>query len=128
MQTAQSPHAYPLASKLSLTRVLLQTSAFCTVISLAIWQLVPAIGQYGFWSNFVHSQAIGLCTASMTVAVSMWAGHSGAKSRLVWFVVLSLISLIGLLLGLTIAAWLLGIPVDFYANPFRDVTTHTVAD
>jgi len=54
-------------TRLSPLIVMAQTAAFCTVIAVILWQFVPQIGQYGFWSSFVHSQAIGLCTAAMAM-------------------------------------------------------------
>ncbi len=97
-------------------RVLLQNFVFCTVIALILWQFVPSVGQYGFFSNFVHAQAIGGSITLLSIGLSRWAKAAGLGN--LWVSVLSLVLAtgLGIVIGLWIAGTVLGLnttPLDF---------------
>lgn len=92
----------------SVLTVLAQNFVFCTVIALLLWQLVPSVGQYGFFNTFVHAQAIGNCIAIPTLAISRFAVKFGYATRWWSIFTIVLITPIGIYLGVVLAAWWLG--------------------
>ena len=118
-------HDMPTArtmTRLSPLMVMAQTAAFCTVIAVILWQFVPQIGQYGFWSSFVHSQAIGLCTAAMAMGSAKSLTRAGIDHPILRVLTMGLVTVVGLILGMLIAAWVLGIPTTAGAYLFNDNT------
>ncbi|MEM7376459.1 MAG: histidine kinase [Pseudomonadota bacterium] len=107
-------------TSLSTPRVLLHTSAFCTVIALVLWLAVPAIGQHGFWAAFVHSQAIGLCTASLVTASMRVLAQRKRDTLALRGLALVAATGVGLICGLTLSAWVLGIPSVAGSHAFED--------
>ncbi|MEM9603212.1 MAG: histidine kinase [Pseudomonadota bacterium] len=103
-------------------RVLLQTSAFCTVIAVVLWLCVPAIGQHGLWASFVHSQAIGLCIATLVTVSMGWLVRRNRDTLAYRGVALALATGLGLVCGLTLSAWVLDIPSTAGSHAFEDST------
>lgn len=117
--------AYDLPNARAMTRlspvmVMAQTAAFCTVIAVILWQFVPQIGQYGFWSSFVHSQAIGLSTAAIAMSSAKGLTRFGMSNPLLRVLTMCLATLLGLIVGMFIAARVLGIPSTAGAHLFND--------
>lgn len=97
-------------TRLSVTTVLVQNFLFCTVIALILWQLVPPVGQYGFFNNFVHAQAIGNSICLLAIALSRLATKFEFGGS--WSVLVSMLLMtpVGVYIGMTLASLLLGLP------------------
>jgi len=90
-------------------RILVQNFVFCTGIALVLWQMVPSIGQYGFFANFVHAQAIGNSITLLAMLFSRLATALGYSNRRANFLSIAAATLLGIFIGLWLAATLLGL-------------------
>ncbi|MEM6986916.1 MAG: histidine kinase, partial [Pseudomonadota bacterium] len=108
------------AMRLSVPRILLHTAAFCTLVAVVLWLGVPAVGQYGFWPCFVHSQAIGLSTASLAVALATWLDKQGIDNKVIYVAAMGTATVVGFYFGMWLAALLLGFSDDTDFQPFDD--------
>lgn len=91
-------------------RVLSQNFVFCTAIAIVLWQFVPAVGQYGFISNFVHAQAIGNSITLLAIAFSRWLNASGYCNSWYGFLSIAMATCLGTVSGVWLAGALLGLP------------------
>jgi len=100
--------------------LLVQNFVFCTVIALILWQMVPSIGQYGFYNNFIHAQAIGNTICALAIASGVFASRLNIVSR--WFTVISvlLITTVGIYAGMALASWWLDLPDSTFRLMERD--------
>lgn len=92
--------------------VLLQNFVFCTAIAFVLWRFVPSVGQYGFFSNFVHAQAIG---GSITLlAITLARASRAAGFSQLWTNILSIgvATVLGVIIGLWLAALILGLDTN----------------
>lgn len=107
--------------------ILLLNFVLCTVIALVLWLVVPAIGQFGFWRIFVHSQAIGNCISLLSILSFSLFCDSRYDTAWVRPLIITVATATGIYLGLHIAHWLLGIPgnpLDFFGG--REELTATL--
>lgn len=97
-------------TSLSAPAILLLNVVLCTVIAVLLWLLVPAIGRFGFWPVFVHSQSIGFSISVFTILGFRLTGQAHNQQTWIRPALVTAGTAIGLSVGLLIAQWLLGIP------------------
>jgi signal transduction histidine kinase len=117
-------------SRLTWPYILLLNLVLCTVIALVLWLVVPAIGRYGYWKVFVHSQSIGNCICLLTIISLNLVGETRFDQPWIRSLVVTIATLAGIFLGMHIAHWLLGIPdspLDFIAGREELTTTLVTA-
>ncbi|OED34133.1 hypothetical protein AB833_32600 [Chromatiales bacterium (ex Bugula neritina AB1)] len=95
--------------------ILLQNFVFCTVIALVLWLMVPSLGQYGFYNNFVHAQAIGNSIFVLATTVSYVIRLLDYTSRWIRPLSILLVIPVGVITGMSLAARLLDLPSNTFA-------------
>lgn len=83
-------------------------------VALLLTHLIPTGGS--FWVNLVYAQCIGLSISGLCTGVQVWLGATPNRAPApTWQIASALVvaSVIGFLLGGTLATVLLGIPVNF---------------
>ena len=106
--------------RISLPLVLIQNFLFCTVIAVILWLMVPSIGQYGFYNNFIHAQAIGNCICVLAIATTKLARYLHITDRWLMVLTILLVTPIGIYAGMTIAGWWLDLPGSPFSLVGRD--------
>ncbi len=108
------------ARRLSTPMILVQNFAFCTLIALVLWLLVPAIGRYGFYNNFIHAQAIGNSICLLAIGTAWLARMLHITDQ--WLTVFSilLVTPLGTYAGLAIASWWLDLPGNAFSALDKD--------
>ncbi|MFK7891615.1 MAG: sensor histidine kinase [Granulosicoccus sp.] len=90
--------------------VLLQNFLFCTFIAFVLWQAVPSLGQYGFFNNFFHAQAIGNCIAIPALLAQHLFSHFQLTKRWLFLIIILIITPSGIYAGLALAGLFLDNP------------------
>jgi len=96
------------ADKLSIANIMVQNFVFCTMVALFLWIFVPYFGQYGFWSCFIHSHMIGYSICWLFIG----------SRKLARLLALLIIPLLGSVIGVVIASFILGLSLEREAGLF----------
>jgi len=96
----------------SLSRILLQNVVFCTIIAIVLWQLVPGVGQYGFWINLIYSQAIGNSICLLAIAVSIAFEDKIERNKALRIITFIGIAILGAATGQALATWIISFFVE----------------
>lgn len=115
-----------LKNRTTVLGVLVQNFVFCTGIALLLWLFFPTTNGYGFWSHFVHSQMIGNSICLMAIGATYLFSHFRLGGKFVRLAFVLLIPVVGAVIGLLGATWLLGIP--FNSNPMLLDTNNIVVN
>jgi len=91
---------------------------FCTVIALVLWKFVPGIGRYGFLSSFVYSQCIGNSVCILAIFTTQTFQKIGTDNRLFQITAVTLISILGAVVGWVLANWFVSSYIDPNDNKF----------